>query len=253
MFEYLEFFGLALIPLFLLIDLAWRAKRYTHTRFWRLRAVIVTAGAIYVSIVVAGFWGEVLGDYHWLDLSGWGTWGGAAAGILVYEFGHYWYHRSAHRFTWLWRLGHQMHHSAESLDAWGAYYMHPLDVAFFTTVASFMIYPLLGITAEAGLVTAAFLGFNAIFQHASIPTPKWLGYIIQRPESHSVHHARGVHRYNFSDLPLWDMIFGTFRNPAHFREEQGFYEGASARIPEMLFFRDVSKPRDSKIQGLPQE
>ncbi|HEX7047915.1 MAG TPA: sterol desaturase family protein [Gammaproteobacteria bacterium] len=241
---FLAWFGVAIIPVFLVIDLIWRAKRHHRARFWRLRAAVVTVAAIYVSLVVAGFWGGVLGDFHLLDLSGWGTWGGALAGVLAYEFGHYWYHRAVHRFDLLWRLGHQMHHSAESLDPWGAYYMHPLDVACFTTVASFMIYPLLGITSEAGIAVAAFIGFNAIFQHASIPTPRWLGYLIQRPESHSLHHARGVHRYNFSDLPLWDMIFGTFRNPETFRDEQGFYDGASTRLVEVLLFQDVSKPKE---------
>src|SRR5690606_2197241 len=111
-------------------------------------------------------------------------------------------------------------------------------------VSSFMIYPLLGITPEAGMVVAGFIGFNAIFQHANIPTPRWLGYLIQRPESHSLHHARGVHRHNYSDLPLWDMIFGTFRNPREFRDEQVFPGGASWRLLELLFFRDVSKPKE---------
>lgn len=244
MFEMLEYLGLALIPAFMLLDLVWRAKSYHRPHFWRIRAFIVTAAAVYVSTAVAGFWGGLLGDFHLLDLSGWGTWGGAAAGVLVYEFGHYWYHRMAHKYDWLWRLGHQMHHSAESLDAWGAYYMHPVDVAFFTTIASLMVYPLLGITAEAGIVLALFLAFNAMFQHAAIRTPRWLGYIIQRPESHSVHHGRSIHRYNFSDLPLWDMIFGTFRNPEKFNEEEGFYDGASTRVMDMLLCRDVSKPAE---------
>ena len=38
---------------------------------------------------------------------------------------------------------------------------------------------------------------------ANVRTPQWLGYLVQRPESHSVHHQRGVHAYNYSDLPLF--------------------------------------------------
>ena len=87
-----------------------------------------------------------------------------------------------------------------------------------------------------------FLTFNGMFQHANISTPHWLGYLIQRPESHSVHHERGLHRYNYSDLPVFDMLFGTFRNPADYPEEAGFYDGASARIVDMLLLRDVSEP-----------
>jgi len=110
----------------------------------------------------------------------------------------------------------------------------------FTTWAVLVFFPLLGLSPEAGAIVSAFLAFNAAFQHANIRTPRWLGYLVQRPESHGVHHGRGIHRYNYSDLPLWDMLFGTFRNPAA-REtpvSAGFYRGGSARLGAMLAFRE---------------
>lgn len=174
-----------------------------------------------------------------------GTLGGALAGVLAHEFAHYWYHRAAHRFHPLWRLGHQMHHSAESLDAWGAYYLHPLDAAIFVSLSSLMLFPVLGLTPQAGALASAVLTFLAIFQHVDLRTPHWLGYLVQRPESHRVHHARGVHAHNYADLPLWDMLFGTFHNPRADTPSprQGFYDGASTRLVDMLLFRDVSTPR----------
>jgi sterol desaturase/sphingolipid hydroxylase (fatty acid hydroxylase superfamily) len=81
-----------------------------------------------------------------------------------------------------------------------------------------------------------------IFQHTNIKTPQWLGYIIQRPESHTVHHAKGIHKYNYSDLPIFDIIFGTFKNPKYHEHETGFYNGASNKIFEMLTFKDINKP-----------
>ncbi len=243
MWDLLGYLTIGLIPGAIIIDWLIRGRRHDSTRFWRIRATAVTVATFYIAGYVAVFWGTVLGDFHLLDGSGLGTWAGAAIGVLVYELGHYWYHRAAHRFDWLWRGGHQMHHSAESLDAFGAYYLHPVDTFFFTTVSSLVFFPLLGLTVEAGIVGAMFLTFNAMFQHMSFPTPRWLGYLIQRPESHSLHHGRGIHRYNYSDLPLWDIVFGTFRNPKDFQPEHGFYDGASERIPEMLAFRDVSEPR----------
>jgi sterol desaturase/sphingolipid hydroxylase (fatty acid hydroxylase superfamily) len=45
-----------------------------------------------------------------------------------------------------------------------------------------------------------------------------------------------------TNLPLWDMVFGTFRNPATWDKEAGFYKGASSRIWDMLIGRDVSEP-----------
>ena len=84
-----------------------------------------------------------------------------------------------------------------------------------------------------------FLAFNAAFQHANIATPRWLGYLVQRPESHAVHHAQSVHHYNFSDLPLWDMVFGTFVNPEKADFAVGFWKGASAELGGMLTFQPV--------------
>lgn len=249
---YLEILTVGLIPAFIIGDLALRGRRHDSTRFWRLRATLVTVGIFFLAGYVATLWGTALGDHHLLDLSGLGTWLGAAVGVLVYEFGHYWYHRAAHAFDWLWRAGHQMHHSAESLDAFGAYYLHPFDAVMFTSLSSLVFFPLLGLTVEAGVIGALFLTFNAMFQHGSFRSPRWLGYLIQRPESHSVHHGKGIHRYNYSDLPLWDMLFGTFRNPESFQKEHGFYPGASERIPEMLAFRDVSTPASGKSGGLQQ-
>ncbi|MEE8517439.1 MAG: sterol desaturase family protein, partial [Alphaproteobacteria bacterium] len=86
-------------------------------------------------------------------------------------------------------------------------------------------------------------GFNAVFQHANIATPRWLGYIIQRPESHCIHHGHGIHSYNYADLPILDMMFGTFRNPESVDGlAQGFRFGDSTRYFEMLAFKDVSGP-----------
>ena len=44
------------------------------------------------------------------------------------------------------------------------------------------------------------------------------------------------------DLPLIDMLFGTFENPRHFERAIGFGDGASARVLDMLLARDISKP-----------
>jgi sterol desaturase/sphingolipid hydroxylase (fatty acid hydroxylase superfamily) len=58
--------------------------------------------------------------------------------------------------------------------------------------------------------------FAGVLQHLNVRTPRWLGLVIQRSEAHAVHHARGVHGYNYGNFRLWDILFGTFRNPATF-------------------------------------
>jgi sterol desaturase/sphingolipid hydroxylase (fatty acid hydroxylase superfamily) len=244
--DLLTWIGWLLLPAFLALDLGVRARTYRAPRLWRLRALLVSAGAFWLSLKIGEAWGALLPAATLFDLSGLGTAGGAVAGVLVYELFHYAYHRTAHGWGWLWRTSHRMHHAPESLDAFGAYFLHPIDVLAFTSIGVLVAFPLLGLSPEAGAFLSLFVSFNAAFQHANLRTPRWLGYLVQRPESHAVHHARGVHRWNYSDLPLWDMVFGTFRNPARFDGEVGFEPGASNRLGRMLLGRDPTLPREAK-------
>ncbi len=241
MWDILEIIGLALIPGAMVLELVAGRRGYRAPRWWRLRGLVGTVATVAVAIVVATWWATALDGVSLLDLSGLGIAGGAVVGIVVYELAHYWYHRAMHGSNALFRI-HQMHHSAESLDAFGANYLHPVDAAMFATWSSLVFVPLLGLRPESAVIGAVFLTFNAMFQHLDIRTPRWLGYIIQRPESHSVHHGRDIHRNNYSDLPLWDMVFGTFENPESFEPEVGFYDGASSRVGAMLVGRDVTSP-----------
>ena len=137
-----------------------------------------------------------------------------------------------------------MHHSAERLDIPGAVYFHPFDIALQIGVPTIFV-ALLGVTPNAAAL-AGFIGFFlAIFQHVNVKTPRWLGYVILRPEQHSVHHQRGVHAYNYGNFAFMDLIFGTFRNPVGFSAEQGFWDGASAKVGSMLIGRDVGEPTAS--------
>lgn len=219
------------------------ARPLPAVRGWLPRALISFGAYFFLSSYLPLFWDETLARFQLLDLTHLGTWGGAAAGLLVYEALLYAWHRTMHATGWLWRSFHQMHHSAERLDTYGAFWFSPLDMAGFTLVGSLSLVLVVGVTPQAVTVFLFATMFFAIFQHANICTPRWLGYLIQRPESHSVHHGRGIHRYNYADLPVFDMLFGTFRNPADFHAGQGFYDGASARVGEMLLWRDVSAAR----------
>lgn len=73
-----------------------------------MRALAVSLAVFGVSLAVGRLWGAVLPQGSLVEGAALGTWGGAAAGIVVYELMHYWYHRAAHEWNWLWRLGHQI-------------------------------------------------------------------------------------------------------------------------------------------------
>ena len=49
-------------------------------------------------------------------------------------------------------------------------------------------------------------------------------------------------RYSLADLALWDILFGTFRNPREFRGECGFENGVDRKLGGMLAFGDVNAP-----------
>jgi hypothetical protein len=55
-----------------------------------------------------------------------------------------------------------------------------------------------------------------------------------------LHRARRVHAFNYCDLPLWDMIFATFKNPRRFEGEAGFWDGASSKMGPMLLGKEIA-------------
>lgn len=212
-----------------------------RVRFWTARALASFGVYFLLSSYLPLLWGETLAPLQLFDLSAWPTWAAALVGLLGYELGAYGWHRAMHRFTPLWRGIHQMHHSAERLDVLGAYWFSPVDMVTWTLLPS-VVLTLLGIPAQAATIILLTVTFLATFQHANVRTPRWLGAFVQRPEMHTVHHARGIHRYNYADLPVFDMLFGTWRNPPGYEHVTGFWHGASARVADMLLLRDVSQP-----------
>jgi sterol desaturase/sphingolipid hydroxylase (fatty acid hydroxylase superfamily) len=226
------------------VEALFPARRLPTIPGHRLRGVAALLIYFLVSSYLPFLLGPWLAQFKVADLTFLGTWAGGLAAFLVYQLFAYAYHRGLHRFDGLFRAVHQMHHSAERLDVPSAFLFSPLDMVGWTLVSTIAL-SIAGITPEATVVFLLGGAFVSMFQHANVRTPHWLGYLIQRPESHSHHHARGRHAQNYADLPLIDLIFGTFVNPREFAEHTGYYDGASARVTEMLLMRDVSSPGDS--------
>jgi sterol desaturase/sphingolipid hydroxylase (fatty acid hydroxylase superfamily) len=221
---------LALYGVLMLWEYLAPGRKLPVVKGWVPRALASFGVYFYLSSYLPLFWDGYLTQYQLLDLSGLGTVAGAAIGVFVYEGLLYAWHRSLHQSDWLFRSFHQMHHSAERIDTFGAFYFSPLDMAGFTLIGSLSLSLIVGLSPQAVTVFLFATMFLGIFQHTNIKTPRWLGYLIQRPESHTIHHGKGLHRYNYSDLPVFDLLFGTFRNPEGYEMETGFYDGASAKI-----------------------
>jgi sterol desaturase/sphingolipid hydroxylase (fatty acid hydroxylase superfamily) len=208
---------------------------------WLLKGLLFFSFTGAVNAMVPALVAKVLGGHAPLHLDGLGTVVGGLVGFLAADFVSYWLHRTMHRVPWLWRWTHQMHHSAERMDLAGMSYGHPFDT-LLTFTSTGLATALLGLSPAASAL-AGFLGYaTAVFQHANIRMPRWMGYVIMRPEQHGLHHERGVHSFNFGTVCLWDILFGTFRNPADFPAQYGFWDGASSKLGAMLLGRDVSEP-----------
>jgi len=226
------------------------AQELPQARAWPLRGLTSFAIYFYVATYLPLMWASSLAPLQLFDLSGVHIAVAALAGLLLFEFALYWWHRAMHETDLLWRIFHQMHHSAERVDTFGAFYFSLMDMIGFTALSSLALV-LLGLSEPAATAVILAATFLSIFQHTNVRTPLWLGYVIQRPESHSVHHARGVHAFNYSDLPIFDLLFGTFRNPKEREREAGFYDGASERVLDMLCFRDINRVTTRGRDGRP--
>ena len=232
---------LALYGALMLWEVMAPGRKLPKVQGWLPRALGSFAVYFYLSSCLPLIWDGHLAQYQLFDLSGLGTVTGAAIGLLVYEGLVYAWHRTLHQSDWLFRSFHQMHHSAERLDTYGAFYFSPLDMVGFTFVGSLSLSLIVGLNPQAVTLFLFVTMFLGIFQHTNIKTPRWLGHFVQRPESHTIHHGKGLHKYNYSDLPVFDMLFGTFRNPKEYEMDTGYYHGASSKIIDMLLCRDISR------------
>ncbi|MBM9576871.1 sterol desaturase family protein [Leptospira sp. 201903070] len=227
---------------FALIEKVFKAKDYPRTKFWKVRGVISTLCYLAVSISAPLLWDAWLSERSLLDLTAFSFWVTIPIAFFSYELSQYVWHRSMHTFSPLWRVFHQMHHSAESFDVYGAFYFSLADMIGFTFLTSFALVFLIGVPANAAITAGLMHTFLGIFQHVNFKTPRWLGFLVHRPENHAYHHAKDIHSFNYGNTPFFDFLFRTFKNPETFPNDVGFYEGASLRILEMHLAKDVSKP-----------
>jgi sterol desaturase/sphingolipid hydroxylase (fatty acid hydroxylase superfamily) len=231
LYHYIAF---GLFAAFAATDFFLRARHFPGIRLWRTMGIVSALLYFAIGTCAPFLWDAWLGQYQLIDATGLPLIAQILAGFLLLEFGIYVWHRTMHNVTPLWRAMHQMHHSAERVDIWGAFYFHPLDMIGWAFLTSLCLVGGMGLSPEAALVVNLLATFCSMFQHANIRTPRWLGFLVTRPESHSLHHERDVHAWNYGDMPLWDMIFGTFRNPPSWQAEAGFHDGSSHRLVPLL-------------------
>jgi sterol desaturase/sphingolipid hydroxylase (fatty acid hydroxylase superfamily) len=236
----------SMIPLLFITMLGIEAvharRTWPEVPHWRAKGFAFFVMLMTLNAVLPGLLPADLAAHSLLDGRRLGVAGGAVVGFLALTLATALLHRSYHHVDTLWRWVHQLHHSPPRLDVAGSVLFTPQEVVLNVMVFQLVEVGVLGIDPVAAAIVGTLAAFYGMFQHFNIRTPQWLGYVIQRPESHGLHHERGVHAYNYADFPLWDMLMGTFRNPRDHRGEVGFDDAAASRLVPMLLGRDANAP-----------
>ena len=138
-----------------------------------------------------------------------------AGTLVIFEFGHYWWHRLAHETPALWRF-HSVHHSPERLYWLNAARFHPLDLfpdAFIETT----VLTAIGVDAETRVAHGVFRGIYGQIQHRNVDLDsRSLNTFFATEELHRWHHsddpAQGNTNYG-AVSSVWDRVFGTLYAP----------------------------------------
>lgn len=227
--------------LLLALEAARPARDWPPVGRWRLigGAFFLTMGGIVTvgPLLLPADW---IARHRLFDLTGLGIIGGFAVGYLGLTFVFYWFHRAQHASSPLWRGLHQLHHAPQRVDLSGFAFTHPVEMLATSLIAALVTTLVLGIDPRAAAVAGYVHALSSMIQHLNVATPRWLAAFFQRPEAHGLHHERDIHCRNFGDLPLWDMLFGTYANPPRFTGEAGFDLPAAHRVGAMLLFADVN-------------
>lgn len=229
----------------ILVERLWPAAELPQVRAWWWRVVLVNLLQLGILLLAGVTWDRWLQGVSAVSLAGWlgeSAAGVAAQGALAYfvsTFVYYWWHRFRHRSRWFWRLCHQLHHSPRRIEIVTSFYKHPVEITLNSLLSAAIVYPLLGCSPAAALVYTFLTAIAEFFYHWNVRTSYWVGFLVQRPESHRVHHRWRHHTQNFADLPVWDRLFGTFHNPREPVLRCGYDDWREDRFEDMLAFRDV--------------
>ncbi|WP_317930718.1 sterol desaturase family protein [Halioxenophilus sp. WMMB6] len=209
---------------------------------WPVRVLLVNLVQLGVVLLAGLTWERWLSSWSLLHLSE--SLSPILGGGLAYfmaTFVFYWWHRWRHESDFLWLAFHQIHHSPRRLEVITSFYKHPGEMVVNSIIGSLLVYTLLGLSLEAGAIYTFCTAVGEFFYHTNIKTPRWVGFIFQRPEMHRIHHQANRHKNNYGDIVWWDWLFGTYENPAEWRGECGFTPEREERLPAMLFYKNVNK------------
>lgn len=229
----------------MILEKLFPARHLPHVSGWYFRVLLINA--IQLAIVLFGLytWEKWLSGHSLLKLGSLvsSPFISGTLAYLVNTWIMYWWHYARHQIPFLWRWLHQIHHSAARIEVITSFYKHPLEILLDAWIMALLAYPVLGLSKEASVYMSVYSALGEYVYHMNLKTPRWFGWIFQRPESHCLHHQRyrRVTTPNYGDIPLWDILNNTFENPDTSTKEveTGYKESDEVRLGEMLMGHEV--------------
>lgn len=201
---------IAIAALMVLIERLWPGNELPSVRGWWFRIAMVNAAQLGMVILAGWTWEHWCGSVSLLRLSEWmGDAWSALAAYGVSTLVYYFWHRVRHESVVFWRLCHQLHHSPRRIELLASFYKHPVEMFLNSVLSALLVYTVLGCSVTAASICMALTAVAEYFYHWNVRTPRWIGWLIQRPESHRVHHQFRHHSQNYADLPLGLVVRNT--------------------------------------------
>lgn len=175
--------------------------------------------------------------------------------LFVRDAWFYWSHRIEHRVPALWEF-HKLHHSDETMNCttWSRdHVFQNVWRSFFPILTLGLIFDIPAVEAgEAAIWSGLFLMLLSMLYHSAIRLRlPWLDRVLVTPQVHRIHHSRDPAHYNanFADvLPLFDIVFGTYRKPA--RDEFAETGLGAGEGPPRNLWRAVVDPAVRGVSAL---
>lgn len=224
---------------FMIVERMSPGRKLPEISGWYVRSILINFIQLGITLSLARLWYDIYGRESLFHLFTWGApFFEGYVGWFVGTLAFYWWHRLRHT-RGFWQVFHQVHHSPSRIEVLTSFYKHPIEIITNSFLSAFILIPVLGCSMLGTFWYNFFAATGEYFYHANFRSPAWLRYLIQTPELHSIHHQLNVHNYNFSDLPIWDRLFGTYRDTLEFVPRCGFPGRNEERLEDMLIFKDV--------------
>jgi sterol desaturase/sphingolipid hydroxylase (fatty acid hydroxylase superfamily) len=136
--------------------------------------------------------------------------------LLAFDLIGYLYHRTLHSVDWLFAF-HALHHDTRRVHMLKAVRVH-----FGEEFVNFLLVVPLFIVAGCPTPLLTWLGMWNVFEsnlaHSNVDQrfPRWVHYVVRTSGVHYIHHSEdgALQNSNFGGLPIWDIVFRTYRHPS---------------------------------------